>query len=143
MARLSPPQLVAQLIQNGADIYGKDFQLPRYIVTQECLAGFDGGNIFLAPPVNQTPSSGFLQPVNMGNSWDVELVREVASAISDEARAAFNHAARPSLTCMSPNLNVNRDPRETAPLASCWHSSVAPAAALLPLTPALLSLPLI
>lgn len=111
VARLSPPQLVAQLIQNGADIYGKDFQLPRYIVTQECLAGFDGGPIFLAPPINQTNSSGFPQPVNMGNSFDVELVRELASAISDEARAAFNHAGRPSLTCMSPNLNVNRDPR--------------------------------
>lgn len=39
------------------------------------------------------------------------LVREIASAISDEARAAFNHAARPSLTCMSPNMNVARDPR--------------------------------
>ena len=57
------------------------------------------------------PSSAFPQPVNMGNSWDKDLVREIASAISDEARAAFNHAARPSLTCMSPNLNVNRDPR--------------------------------
>jgi beta-glucosidase len=78
---------------------------------QECLAGFDGGAIFLAPPVNNTPSSAFPQPVNMGNSWDKDLVREIASAISDEARAAFNHAARPSLTCMSPNLNVNRDPR--------------------------------
>ena len=83
VGRLSAPQLVAQLLQNGADIYGKDFQLPRYIVTQECLAGFDGGNIFLAPAVNQTPSSAFPQPCNMGASWDTELVRELASAISD------------------------------------------------------------
>ena len=98
--RMSPPQLVAQLYMNGADIYGVDFQLPRYIPTQECLAGYDGGEIFLAPAVSTTPSSAFPQPVNMGNSFDTELVREIASAISDEARAAFNHAARPSLTCM-------------------------------------------
>ena len=105
VARLSPPQLIAQLYMNGADIYGPNLQLPRYIPTQECLAGMDGGSIFLAPKINATPSSAFPQPVNMGNTFDVELVREIAAAISDEARAAFNHVGRPSLTCMSPNLN--------------------------------------
>ena len=111
MARLSPLQLIAQLTQNGADVYAKGVQLPRYIVSQECLAGFDGGDIYIAPPVPHTASSGFPQPVNMGNSWDSSLVREIASAISDEARAAFVHLNRPSLTCMSPNLNVNRAPQ--------------------------------
>jgi hypothetical protein len=66
--------------------------MPRYIVSQECLAGFDGGSIFIAPPVATTASSAFPQPVNMGSTWDAALVREIASAISDEARAAFNHA---------------------------------------------------
>lgn len=111
IARLSDLQLIAQLTQNGADVYARGVQLPRYIVSQECLAGYDGGDIYIAPPVQHTASSGFPQPVNMGNSFDAELVREVASAISDEARAAFHHLGRPSLTCMSPNLNVARDPR--------------------------------
>lgn len=111
IAHLSPLQLIAQLTQNGADVYAKGVQLPRYIVSQECLAGFDGGDIYIAPPVPHTASSGFPQPVNMGNSWDSSLVRELASAISDEARAAFVHLNRPSLTCMSPNLNVNRAPQ--------------------------------
>ena len=111
VSRLSPTQLMAQLTQNGADLYGASFQLPRYIVSQECLAGFNGEDIYIAPAVNHTHSSAFPQPVNMGNTWDAELVREIASAISDEARAAFNFAGRPSLTCMSPGLNVNRDPR--------------------------------
>lgn len=111
VARLGDLQLIAQLTQNGADVYARGVQLPRYIVSQECLAGFDGGDIYIAPPVPHTASSGFPQPVNLGNSFDAELVRELASAISDEARAAFTHLGRPSLTCMSPNLNVNRDPR--------------------------------
>jgi beta-glucosidase-like glycosyl hydrolase len=111
IARLSPLQLIAQLTQNGADVYAKGVQLPRYIVSQECLAGFDGGDIYIAPPVTHTASSGFPQPVNLGNTWDETLVREIASAISDEARAAFIHLQRPSLTCMSPNLNVNRAPQ--------------------------------
>jgi len=111
VSRLDATGLVGQLLQNGIDVYLPGLQLPAYIVSQECLAGFDGGDIYIAPPVPITASSGFPQPVNMGNTWDVELVREIASAISDEARAAFVHAGRPSLTCMSPNLNVNRDPR--------------------------------
>ena len=111
VARLGDLQLIAQLTQNGGDVYAPGLQLPRYIVSQECLAGFDGGDIYIAPPVPHTASSGFPQPCNLGNTWDAELVREVASAISDEARAAFVHLGRPSLTCMSPNLNLNRDPR--------------------------------
>ena len=111
VARLDAPGAIAQLLQNGADVYLPGLQLPRYLVSQECLAGFDGGDIYLAPPQPRTASSGFPQPVNMGNSWDAALVREIASAISDEARAAFNAVGRTSLTCMSPNLNVNRDPR--------------------------------
>ena len=111
ISRLDAAQLIAQLTQNGADIYAPGAQLPRYIVSQECLAGFDGGDIYIAPPVAYTSSSGFPQPVNLGATWDADLVREVAAAISDEARAAFTHAGRPSLTCMSPNLNVQRDPR--------------------------------
>ena len=110
VGRLSPVGLVGQLLQNGIDYYSRGVQLPRYIVSQECLAGFDGGDIYIAPPVPHVASSAFPQPVNMGNSFDAELVREIAAAISDEARAAFN-LGRPSLTCMSPNFNLNREPR--------------------------------
>jgi len=109
---MSSAALLAQLTQNGADVYEPGLQLPRYIVSQECLAGYDGGPIYIAPPIPTVPfTSAFPQPVNLGNSWDAALVREVASAISDEARAAWTHLGRPSLTCMSPNLNIARDPR--------------------------------
>ena len=108
ISRLDSTGLIGQLLQNGIDVYAPGIQLPRYIVSQECLAGYDGGDIYIAPPVPFTASSAFPQPVNLGNSWDASLVREIGNAISDEARAAFNFVGRPSLTCMSPNLNVNR-----------------------------------
>jgi beta-glucosidase len=106
-----PTSLIAQLVQNGADIYAPNVQLPRYLVSQECLAGYDSGQIYIAPPiVSLNSSSAFPQPAALGCTFDPALVREIASAISDEARAGWRHFDRPSLTCMSPVLNVVRHP---------------------------------
>lgn len=65
----------------------------------------------LLPLINCVESESLKSKNEVRITTQVSLVREIASAISDEARAAFNHAGRPSLTCMSPNLNVARDPR--------------------------------
>lgn len=68
--------------------------------------------MFLAQNIPTVATSGFPQPVNLGNTFDRDLVRRVANAISDEARAVHhNPPHRSSLTCMSPNLNLARDPR--------------------------------
>jgi beta-glucosidase len=60
----------------------------------------------------------FPQAIGLGASWDEGLVREVANAISDEARAKYNDAVRRDfrkrfygLTFWSPNINIFRDPR--------------------------------
>jgi beta-glucosidase len=60
----------------------------------------------------------FPQAIALGATFDEPLVRRVAEAISDEARAKFNLAGRrgqrgryQGLTFFSPNLNIFRDPR--------------------------------
>ena len=60
----------------------------------------------------------FPQAIALAATFDAPLVREVATAISDEARAKFNLAqARgergryQGLTFFSPNFNIFRDPR--------------------------------
>jgi beta-glucosidase len=60
----------------------------------------------------------FPQAVAMGATFDEALVRRVAEAISDEARAKHHQAARrgehgryQGLTFFSPNVNIFRDPR--------------------------------
>jgi beta-glucosidase len=60
----------------------------------------------------------FPQAIALAATFDAPLVREVADAISDEARAKFNLAqARGErgryhgLTFFSPNINIFRDPR--------------------------------
>jgi len=61
----------------------------------------------------------FPQAIGMAATWDKELIYEVATAISDEARAKYHEALRRNgytgryqgLTIWSPNVNIFRDPR--------------------------------
>jgi len=61
----------------------------------------------------------FPQAIGLAATWDKELVREIATAISDEARAKYQEALRRNgytdqyqgLTFWSPNVNIFRDPR--------------------------------
>jgi beta-glucosidase len=60
----------------------------------------------------------FPQSIGLAATWDPALMREVATAISDEARAKYNEAVGRDfrkrfygLTFWSPNINIFRDPR--------------------------------
>src|ERR1022692_2842285 len=69
----------------------------------------------------------FPQAIGLGATWDIDLVRRVAGAISTEARAKYHEAQRrppvpevrpgaapgrtAGLTYWSPNINIFRDPR--------------------------------
>jgi len=61
----------------------------------------------------------FPQAIGMAATWDLELIHQVASAISDEGRAKYHAALRRNgytdlyqgLTFWSPNVNIFRDPR--------------------------------
>ncbi len=55
-------------------------------------------------------ATSFPQGVAMGSTWDPELINQVGSAISDEARA-YNVATGKGLTYWSPTINIARDPR--------------------------------
>jgi len=61
----------------------------------------------------------FPQAIGMAATWNKELIRAIATAIGDEARAKYHEALRRNgytdqyqgLTIWSPNLNIFRDPR--------------------------------
>lgn len=60
----------------------------------------------------------FPQSITIANSWDESLLFNVATAISDEARAKYHEFQRrgktgiyQGLTFWSPNINIFRDPR--------------------------------
>jgi beta-glucosidase len=55
-------------------------------------------------------ATSFPQAIALASTWDPELLRRVASAISDEARG-FNATSGKGLTYWSPVINMLRDPR--------------------------------
>ena len=82
--------------------------IPKYNWWNECLHGVGRAGI----------ATVFPQAIGMAATWNEELIFEVATAISDEARAKHHEFARrgireiyTGLTMWSPNINIFRDPR--------------------------------
>ena len=60
----------------------------------------------------------FPQAIGMAATWDTDLIKQVSTTISTEARAKYNEAVRHDihsiyygLSIWSPNINIFRDPR--------------------------------
>jgi len=82
--------------------------VPEYNWWNECLHG-------VARAGNAT---SFPQAIGMGATWNPQLIKEVADAISTEARAKYNYNTAKGnrkryygLTMWTPNINIFRDPR--------------------------------
>lgn len=82
--------------------------IPAYNWWNECLHGVARSGV----------ATVFPQAIGMAASFDTELMFEVATAISDEARAKYNEYKKfgytdiyQGLTYWSPNINIFRDPR--------------------------------
>ncbi|PIB35733.1 glucan 1,4-alpha-glucosidase [Reichenbachiella sp. 5M10] len=82
--------------------------IPRYNWWNECLHGVGRAG----------ESTVFPQAIGMGSTWDQDLMFEVATVISDEARAKHHKFVSENkrgiyqgLTFWTPNINIFRDPR--------------------------------
>ncbi len=82
--------------------------IPEYNWWNECLHGVARAGV----------ATMFPQAIGMAASFDDELMLDVATAISDEARAKHHEAIKyedrgiyKGLTMWSPNVNIFRDPR--------------------------------
>ncbi len=82
--------------------------VPAYNWWNECLHGV----------ARQGVATVFPQAIGLASSYNTDLMFEVATAISDEARAKYNEFKKfgstelyQGLTFWSPNINIFRDPR--------------------------------
>jgi beta-glucosidase len=106
VARLTVEEKISQLVNDAPAI--PRLGIPAYEWWNECLHGV----------ARAGAATVFPQAIGMAASFDTKLMRDVATAISDEARAKHHEFARrgqraryQGLTFWSPNINIFRDPR--------------------------------
>jgi len=83
--------------------------IPKYNYWNEALHGI----------ARSGRATVFPQTIGMAATWDIKLIKQVASTISDEGRAKYHAALKRNgytaqyqgLTFWSPNINIFRDPR--------------------------------
>lgn len=107
VSKLTLEEKVAQMLNNTPAI--ERLNIPAYNWWNECLHGIGRTDYKVTV---------FPQAIGMSAAWNKELMKEVASAISDEGRAIYNDATSKGnreiyygLTYWTPNINIFRDPR--------------------------------
>ncbi len=106
VSRMTEQEKIDQLLYQAPAI--DRLGVPKYNWWNECLHGVARAGY----------ATVFPQSITIAASWDKDLVYDVASVISDEARAKHNEFVRrgergiyQGLTFWSPNINIFRDPR--------------------------------
>jgi beta-glucosidase len=106
VGRMTLEEKISQTINNAPAI--ERLGIPAYGWWNEALHGVARAGV----------ATVFPQAIGLAAMWDEEYLYEVASAISDEARAKHHEFVRQGqrqqyqgLTFWSPNINIFRDPR--------------------------------
>ena len=107
ISRMTLDEKISQMMSGAAAI--PRLGIPSYNYWNEALHGV----------ARAGRATVFPQAIGMAATWNPDLIRRVASAIGDEARAKHHEALRRNgaanilrgLTFWSPNINIFRDPR--------------------------------
>ncbi len=107
LSRMTLPEKISQM-RNGCSAIPR-LGIPAYDFWNEGLHGV----------ARNGRATVFPQAIGMAATWDKDLVKRVASAISEEGRAKYHEALRKNgknliyqgITFWSPNVNIFRDPR--------------------------------
>lgn len=106
VAQMTLGEKLSQLLNAAPEI--KRLGIPEYNWWNEALHGVARAGV----------ATVFPQAIGLAATFDDELMHEIATVISDEARAKYNefdaigdHGIYKGLTYWSPNINIFRDPR--------------------------------
>ena len=100
LSRMTPEEKFKQISVPSPAI--ERLGVPEHFWVNECLHGVLTNGVTVFP-----------QAIGMASTWNPELIGEISTAISDEARALYNEELRPylGLSYFSPTINMGRDPR--------------------------------
>ncbi|NLF02737.1 MAG: glucan 1,4-alpha-glucosidase, partial [Anaerolineales bacterium] len=106
VSRMTLQEKVTQMLHDAPGI--ERLGVPKYNWWNECLHGVARAGV----------ATAFPQAIGLAATWNTDLMGQIATAISDEARAKHHEMERrgvreiyTGLTFWSPNVNIFRDPR--------------------------------
>ncbi len=106
ISRMTLEEKISQMVFDAPAI--ERLGIPQYTWWNESLHGVGRAGV----------ATVFPQAIGLAATWNPDLMHQIATAISDEARAKHHKAARrgireiyTGLTFWSPNVNIFRDPR--------------------------------
>ncbi|MGB2909144.1 MAG: glycoside hydrolase family 3 C-terminal domain-containing protein, partial [Anaerolineales bacterium] len=106
LSQMTIEEKVSQMVYDAPAV--ERLGIPKYNWWNECLHGLGRAGV----------ATVFPQTIGLAATWNPDLMHQVATAISDEARAKHHQAVRlgireiySGLTFWSPNINIFRDPR--------------------------------
>ena len=107
ISRMTLVEKISHMVTTSDEI--SRLGIPQYEWWSEALHGlaYSPGVFFEG---DLSSASSFPMPINLGATFNMDLVYRVASIISTEARA-FNNQGQAGLTFFTPNINIFRDPR--------------------------------
>ena len=103
VSHLTLEEKIAQMCSWAPEV--KRLGLPAFSYQGEALHGLAEAGHGKLMQATSFPTS-----ITMGSTWNPDLMEEVATAISDEARAAYN-LGEMDISFWSPTINMLRDPR--------------------------------
>ncbi len=108
VSKLTLVEKIKLLQYTGTAIKRADVRIPSYNWWNECLHGV----------ARAGKATVFPQAIGLAATWDTALIKKVADAISDEARAKYAYFSKKDkrgiyqgLNFWTPNINIFRDPR--------------------------------
>ena len=106
LSQMTIEEKVSQMVYDAPAV--ERLSIPKYSWWNEGLHGLGRAGL----------ATVFPQAIGLAATWNPDLMHQVATAISDEARAKHHQAVRlgireiySGLTFWSPNINIFRDPR--------------------------------
>ncbi|OXU15542.1 beta-glucosidase [Sedimentisphaera salicampi] len=104
LSRLTVEEKAWQMVMNTRGV--ERLEIPSFHWWNECLHGV----------ARAGKATVFPQAIALASTWNTDLMHEIASAISDEARGKYNsdparNTQYRGLTMWSPTINIARDPR--------------------------------
>lgn len=109
LSRMTLDEKISQLCSHGTPAIPR-LGVAEYWWPGEALHGIANIALWYGKDVKEPVSTVYPVTLAQGSTWNKQLIQDMATVISDEARAYYNESKK-GLSHWAPTINLSRDPR--------------------------------